>query len=555
MTSDDRGLPSPPATRDVPALTGTPIGTVACPGDDPSEFEFIAPGDQGLRTGEFVAYNATVAGEREAILARVTNTAQERGLPGEFLANPDVDPTEVAGALGVPTEDTELSRFTARTIGYFDEQISTFTNPRIQPQPGTRLQLAADTYLEAVLPSADWDSESGTAHLGWLLNRPHGAANIHVPIDKFAATHLAILASTGSGKSYTASVLIEEMMRPASRAAMLVFDPHAEYDTLRKMRRDEHSHVFEGDDGYRPEVEIITPDEITIPIPDLTYSDLLALLDGPSDRMRYVLNEAWRDLTNESNHITPQDIINKCEDVEGERSGTIDALAWRLNKSLNRDLFVPAARDELTDLVAPGQVTVLKLNRLSQSDQQMLAAALLRKLYEAREAATRGEDDAIDHPVFSLFEEGHRFAPDGDARSLGILRRILSEGRKFGFGVGIISQRPSKIDPDVLSQCGTQIIMQIQNPNDQQAIRTSVESAGEDVLDELPGLTPGQAVVAGDAMNTPVLVNVRERHTEHGADSPEATTEWKTAHGRIENEPAGVTDAYNDNDDVDETPL
>ncbi|MDZ5813398.1 ATP-binding protein, partial [Halorubrum sp. AD140] len=336
---------------------------------------------------------------------------------------------------------------------------------------------------------------------------------------------LAILASTGSGKSYTASVLIEEMMQPASRAAMLVFDPHAEYDTLPEMRRDEHSHVFEGDDGYRPEIEIITPDEITIPIPDLTYSDLLALLDGPSDRMRYVLNEAWRELTDESNHITPQDIINKCEDVEGERSGTVDALAWRLNKSLNRDLFVPAARDELTDIVAPGQVTVLKLNRLSQSDQQMLAAALLRKLYEAREAATRGEDDAIDHPVFSLFEEGHRFAPDGDARSLGILRRILSEGRKFGFGVGIISQRPSKLDPDVLSQCGTQIIMQIQNPNDQQAIRTSVESAGEDVLDELPGLTPGQAVVAGDAMNTPVLLNVRKRHTEHGADSPEATKE------------------------------
>ena len=555
MTSDDHSLPSPPTTRDVPALTGTPVGTVACPGDDPSEFEFIAPGDKGLRTGEFVAYNATVVGKQEAILARVTNTTQERGLPGEFLANPDVDPTEVAGALGVPTEDTELSRFTARTIGYFDEQISTFTNPRIQPQPGTRLQLAADGYLEAVLPSADWDSGSGTAHLGWLLNRPHGAANIHVPIDKFAATHLAILASTGSGKSYTASVLIEEMMRPTSRAAMLVFDPHAEYDTLPEMRRDEHSHVFEGDDGYRPEVEIITPDEITIPIPDLTYSDLLALLDGPSDRMRYVLNEAWRDLTDESNHITPQDIINKCEDVEGKRSGTVDALAWRLNKSLNRDLFVPAARDELTDLVAPGQVTVPQLNRLSQSDQQMLAAALLRKLYEAREAATRGEDDAIDHPVFSLFEEGHRFAPDGDARSLGILRRILSEGRKFGFGVGIISQRPSKIDPDVLSQCGTQIIMQIQNPNDQQAIRTSVESAGEDVLDELPGLTPGQAVVAGDAMNTPVLMNVRERHTEHGADSPEATKEWKTAQDRLENEPAGVTDAYADEADVDETPL
>lgn len=93
----------------------------------------------------------------------------------------------------------------------------------------------------------------------------------------------------------------------------------------------------------------------------------------------------------------------------------------------------------------------------------------------------------------------------------------------------------------------------IQNPNDQQAIRTSVESAGEDVLDELPRLTPGQ-VVAGDAMNTPVLLNIRTRHTEHGADSPEATKEWKTAYGRNENDSTGVTDAY-DEDDVDETPL
>ena len=56
-------------------------------------------------------------------------------------------------------------------------------------------------------------------------------------------------------------------------------------------------------------------------------------------------------------------------------------------------------------------------------------------------------------------------------------------------------------------------------------------------------------------MNTPVLLNVRERHTEHGGDSPEATKEWRTAHDRIENEPTGVTDAYEGDSDVDETPL
>ena len=112
------------------------------------------------------------------------------------------------------------------------------------------------------------------------------------------------------------------------------------------------------------------------------------------------------------------------------------------------------------------------------------------------------------------------------------MRTITSEGRKFGFGLGIISQRPSKIDQDVLSQCGTQVTMKIQNPTDQDAIKNSVEAAGEDVLRELPGLTPGQAVVSGDSMNTPVLIQVRRRHTQHGAGSIPATQEWRTAHQR-----------------------
>ncbi len=557
MSGEQSHPVEPPTTRDVPALQGDPIGMVSGPGNDPGMFEFISPAADQLRTGEFIAYEASVEDRTEEILARIANTARERGLPDSFLGDPEVDPDAVAGAIGVPTGDTELNRFTARTIGYFDETMSTFTNPRIQPETGRRLCLAANEYLEAVLPNADWDEDSGTAHVGWLLNRAHGAANVHLPIDEIAATHLAVLAATGSGKSYTASVFIEEMMRPESRASLLIFDPHGEYDTLDEMRLDENADVFEGEDGYRPEVRIVRPEEVSIPIPDLNYGDLLALLDGPSDRMRYVLNEAWRNLQTESNHITVKDIINKCYAVDGKESGTADALAWRLHKALGRELFVPAARDELTDLVTPGQVTVLKLNRLSEHDQQMLAAALLRKLYEARENAGRdGESDqVIDHPVFALLEEGHRFVPNGQARSLGILQRILSEGRKFGFGIGVISQRPSKIDPDVLSQCGTQVIMQIQNPNDQQAIRQSVESAGEDVLQELPGLTPGQAVVAGDAMNSPVLVKIRQRHTTHGASSADATQEWRAAYERQDAQPSGVRDPYEEEENVDETPL
>jgi DNA helicase HerA-like ATPase len=551
--SDD--VPSPPTSRNVAAASGTVVGTVEKPGDSADEFQFIVPNEIDVRTGEFVVYYTIVEGDQRDVLARVTNTEQERGLPGDFLADPAVESEEIAGALGVPSDDIEIDRVTARTVGYFDEDLETFTNPRSLPDPGSRIHLADDEFLEEVLPNADWQSESGLAHVGWLLNRPAGDANVFLPIDDFSSTHLTILASTGSGKSYTASVIIEEMMRPQSRAAMLIFDPHGEYDTLPEMRKDEHASVFtEGD--YTPDVNIVRPDEINIAIPDLNYGDLLALLDGPSDRMKYVLHEAWRNLQEESNDISVHDIITECYNVDGEDSDTANALEWRLQRALGRDLFVRAARDELTDLVAPGQVTMLKLNRLSEEDQQMLAAAVLRKLYEARERAMRGDDDRLDFPLFTLLEEGHRFAPDGNARSLGILRTILSEGRKFGFGVGIISQRPSKLDADVLSQCGTQVIMQIQNPNDQQAIRQSVESAGEDVLDELPGLTPGQAVIAGDAMNTPVLARIRERHTRHGAEGLAATQEWRESWEEYrEKQERSVTEAYDDEEEVDDTPL
>ena len=336
-------IPTPPAGRDVAAASETVVGTVEKPGDSADEFLFIVPNEIDVRTGEFVVYDTVVEGEQQNVLARVTNTEQERGLPGDFLADPTVDSEEIAGVLGVPSGDIEIDRVTARIVGYFDEELETFTNPRSLPNPGSRVHLADDEFLEAVLPNVDWQSDSGLAHVGWLLNRPAGDANVFLPIDEFSSTHLAILACTGSGKSYTASVIIEEMMRPQSRAAILIFDPHGEYDTLPDMRKPEHASVFD-DGGYKPEVNVIQPDEINIAIPDLNYGDLLALLDGPSNRMKYVLQEAWRNLQSESNDISVRDIINECKSVDDDDSGTAGALEWRLQRALGRDLFVRAAR-------------------------------------------------------------------------------------------------------------------------------------------------------------------------------------------------------------------
>ena len=108
-----------------------------------------------------------------------------------------------------------------------------------------------------------------------------------------------------------------------------------------------------------------------------------------------------------------------------------------------------------------------------------------------------------------------------------MLKTILSEGRKFGLAVGLISQRPGKLDADVLSQCMTQFIMRIVNPLDQKRVMESIESVGRDLLEELPALSKGQVVISGAAVNTPVLCRVRVRLTPHGAEDPDAPAGWR----------------------------
>lgn len=127
-----------------------------------------------------------------------------------------------------------------------------------------------------------------------------------------------------------------------------------------------------------------------------------------------------------------------------------------------------------------------------------------------------------------LLEEAHNFSPaNTPVVTTRILKTILSEGRKFGVSVGLISQRPGRLDSDVLSQCMTQCIMRIINPVDQSKIAESVESMGRDLIQELPSLSKGQAVLAGASVNTPVLINVRTRKTRHGGQDLDAPKEWR----------------------------
>ncbi|HVG38552.1 MAG TPA: ATP-binding protein, partial [Pyrinomonadaceae bacterium] len=229
------------------------------------------------------------------------------------------------------------------------------------------------------------------------------------------------------------------------------------------------------------------------------------------------------------------------EDSRGGSSGnvgSIDALLWRLDSRFDRhdSIFSDHEHIALNELFKPGRCTVLQLSDIEQHEQQVVVATLLRRVNKARmatvrEEADRSSDSYLPYPVFTLLEEAHRFAPAGQTVvSTNILKQILSEGRKFGVGIGLITQRPGKLDQDVLSQCMTQIIMRIVNPIDQDTVAKSVEGAGRQLLDELPSLTKGQAVISGVGVNTPVMCRVRERWTRHGGETFDAPAVWADWH-------------------------
>jgi DNA helicase HerA-like ATPase len=540
-------------------------GTVKGPGELPHEYLFITKDNKKTRIGEFVYYEAEVGSEKRRIIGTIKGRRLVRNLPDTFLSDPNTPPALVSSLIGLDSEGSEIYEITVETIGYFSNTLHDFVNPRIPPNPGDAIYLASSETLAQTLNPKQFQ-QVGSAHVGSLLTREAGEVPIVLSVKDVVSTHLAILASTGSGKSYTAGVFVEELMNQYNRAAVLIVDPHGEYHTMSSIMGDAQ---FFGADGYRPEVKIFTPDKIKVRFSTLTEADVKYLLpEGTSDKMGHFLAQAFRSLNERLKAERRQDYAYAYHDLrdevnaqkygdESKKDGSggnvssIDGLLWRLDSRFDKPDSIFSAQDHipLKDLFAPGRCTILQLSDIEQHEQQVIVGTLLRRVNKARMLTTRGEaapntENFLNYPVFTLLEEAHRFAPAGaSVVSTNILKQILSEGRKFGVGIGLITQRPGKLDQDVLSQCMTQIIMRIVNPIDQDTVAKSVEGAGRAMLAELPALTKGQAVISGVGINTPVMCRIRPRITKHGGETFDAPDEWMKWHSSGEQSKREEADA------------
>jgi hypothetical protein len=528
-------------TVELDSVASSVIGTVKGPGENGNQYVFITSDNRYVKIGEYVFYEVETEDHIVKILGKISDRRLIDHLPDRIFADTEISPDAIATLVGFTYTNPEIYEVSVDVIGYFDRALG-FMNPRKTPDPGAKVRLAEDRMLRQILNRRQ-PRDVGAAHIGSLLLREGDAVPIALDVKELVSTHMAILAGTGSGKSYTAGVLVEELMLPHNRAAVLIFDPHGEYGTLTDMRGHPD---FRAADGYEPKVNVVTPDEIKIRISSLDYYDILTLLPEMSDRQQAILSKAYRLLQRHKKgdyRWGIQDLIAAVREADvlvdedgNEKSGSsAPALEWKLEKLERSEYFHPMQHTvSPKDLFMPGQVTVLQMNEISQEEQQVICAAVLRQTNQARmnthrEIISSVDENYLPYPVFILLEEAHRFAPAHEpSRCKAVIRTILSEGRKFGLGVGLITQRPGKLDSDVLSQCMSQFIMRIVNPVDQESLKYGVEAAGRDLLKELPALTKGQIIIAGACVNTPVLCKVRQRLTKHGGETLDAPALWQS---------------------------
>ena len=462
-------------------------------------------------------------------------------------------------------------------VGYRDPVSRQIKIPRRPLDPGARVETVDFQFL------ADFYefNEHTSLHLGNLIGYERGENTVPVFLDvnKLVTEHMAILAMTGSGKSYTVGRIIERLVA-INNGTVVVFDPHGEYgramakgklhfnpelhaveDVRDQKELPQIQEMFERLQAADAGIQIYSPQheafkhkyasknkQLALQFDRFEMDDISEILPGLTEPQQRVLDVAiryWR----HNDKSEPRDInrlryflgdgieeIREWDDLSEAEAKALNGrsaavASMKLSRILNEaQSFYSATMKEPTDIYQmigrpsnrKGRLVVVDLQGLSDTAKQVVCGLLSSVILRAASSKT----DPL-RPCFLVYEEGHNFAPaGGNAVSHRIIKKIAGEGRKFGVGFGIVSQRPSKLDADVTSQCNTLITMRLKNPDDQRFIAKASDMVSKTDLDELPSLSTGEALVCGRSIPAPLLVKVGSKALIHGGESPEVLKVW-----------------------------
>lgn len=503
----------------------------------PDEFLFVSSSESIPPLLEYIVTIVRAPGadgiERDVqVLSQVSEIGIDSAVLSQSLTYEETR-TILTGAFAPPPK--VLAR--ARVIGHLDGDAVRM--PRTSAMPGAAVNVAGDDLLRAFFSAAG----RGSLHVGSLLNR----TSIPVALDvNGLRRHAAIIAQTGAGKSYLTGRLLECLMELG--ATVLVLDPNSDYVQLRKTAADanrpyqsaaktafaDHMALYRvpGVLGRRITDDLAGPSQdFTIAFARLDHSEIADLAGVPSGatRIRAAISDAADQLTAEGRtDFRPDDLYEMLRAISGDpsappfgASGSPLAGATDVDRSAARNalVYVESLRAfaiwgyqdvPIDDLLRPRNITVVDLAGVERSVAAYVADKTLREIWN------RALTGRLSYPVFVVLEEAHNLVPPTGGRAARIINTIAAEGRKFKVFLIVVTQRPSKVHQDTLSQCGSQLVMRLTNPDDQRAVRAASELMSEDLLGNLPSLNTGEAIVVGPLARVPAMIRVGARESAEG---------------------------------------
>ena len=404
------------------------------------------------------------------------------------------------------------------------------------PLPGQGIFVASVVELQRIYNRPDKPS----VHVGALSQA--ASLPVYLLTDDLLGKHFAILGTTGSGKSCSVTVLLRSILEVAPRAHVILLDPHNEY------RR-----------AFPDLAEVIDPTTLNLPHWLLNFEESVELFIGKTEHvatsqtniLKDAILAARRDFgadgipTEKITVDTPVpyrlgDMLAHIDAAMPPQASKQDSYLKIKNKAetLQQDsrfsfMMRPDATvgDQLAEIVgqylripvSEKPLSIIDLSGVPSDVVDVVVSVLCRMVFDFAVWSPR----PVQVPVVLICEEAHRYAPRRDDAAFQptkqALSRIAKEGRKYGVGLGLISQRPSELAESILSQCNTLIALRMSNEQDQNFVQRALPDSVRSLISILPTLRTQEALVVGEGTVVPVRLrfnDLDEAHMPQSADVP-----------------------------------
>lgn len=518
--------------------------------DDQGHAPIVTIGDEDVLVGQLGSYVAVKQNEVH-LIAIVTRMTEQEALAAPTIETPGDDAARLPFA-------KRIARLTpVGSIigdGQFERGVAQY------PTTGAEVHAIGSDDIAKMF---DRFQSKGLA-VGTLASHP--ALKVCLDPTNLFGRHSAILGQTGSGKSWTVASLVQKTVAVMPKAHIIILDLHGEYC----WKREDGSRHYAFADSI---VRHVDARDLEIPYWLMTCAELCDLLIEHSEREATNQTAFFRDCLldgrqSENANATPalglsrvtvdtpiyfslNDLLAKVHDKNVERIGTrqgpmfgdFDRFLMRIESKLNDQrydfLLKPSKRNTsvslsalLRDFVGLSEpkraVTVIDLSSVPFDVRPTVSAQIGRLAFEFNYWNPKYRE----FPILLVCEEAHAYIPRASesqfAGSRKSMERIAKEGRKYGVGLAVVSQRPHEVSETVLAQCGTFICLRITNPDDQGYVRSLVPESEGDLVSVLAGLGRGEALVLGEAVPLPTRLQFETPNPTPNSDDVDFYDKWRT---------------------------